>query len=157
MTGIDLNRAAIESAQLQNGYAWAIDTRDWDYFRTLFTPDVVAAYPNETYQGMDSWLDFFIPFHDTCAWTQHMMTNHLVGSDGDGVWATCYGQIAWTFQGQPDRLLRAGAVYRDRLVLHGGAWRIARRRLDLVLTQVATPLPAGVTLPMSVLDVADVS
>jgi hypothetical protein len=57
----DLSRAAVESMRLQNGYALAIDAREWDYFRTLFTPDVQARYPHASFNGMDDWLGNFIP------------------------------------------------------------------------------------------------
>ena len=70
----DLSRVAVEATRLQNGYALAIDARDWDSFRTLFTPDVFARYPNSDYHGIDDWLKFFIPFHDECAWTLHVLT-----------------------------------------------------------------------------------
>jgi hypothetical protein len=157
MTAIDLNQIAVESRRAQNGYAWAIDTRDWDSFRTLFTPDVVAVYPTGTYSGIASWLDFFIPFHDGCAWTLHMMTNHLVGADDNGVWASCYGWVQWVYQAKQDRINRAAVVYRDRLVYHDGAWRIAHRRLDQVLSEAGTSIPPGLKLPNSVLDFADLS
>ena len=72
----------MEAMRLQNGYALAIDARDWELFRTVFTPDVRADYPHAVFDGMEAWLGNFIPFHDTCAWTVHEITNHVVGEDG---------------------------------------------------------------------------
>jgi ketosteroid isomerase-like protein len=141
--------------RLQNGYALAVDTRDWDYFATLFTPDVLAFYPGSEYRGMDDWLASFVPFHAGCGWTLHMMANHVVGEDGDGIWGTCYGWIQWTRDDDPGRINRASVLYRDRLRNDGGTWRIVRRKLDLLAHQPAAPLPAGATLPRSVLDLSD--
>ena len=151
----DLSRVAAEATRLQNGYALAIDARDWDSFRTLFTPDVFARYPNSDYHGIDDWLKFFIPFHDECAWTLHVLTNHVAGRDGDGIWATCYGWVQWTRHAKPGYISRAEVLFRDRLVSEHGAWRIARRKLDLLSTQPEVPMTPGVTLVNSVLDLAD--
>jgi hypothetical protein len=147
----DQSGTAVAAMRLQNGYAHAIDTRDWEYFRTLFVPDVVADYPNRIYTSMDEWLDHFIPFHDGCTWTQHAMTNHVVGVDANGVWATCLGFVEWIVSEQPDTLNRARAFYRDRLVERDGGWLIARRRLDLVKAQRSTPIPADADFPISIL------
>jgi hypothetical protein len=98
MPASDLSRVAVEAMRLQNGYALAIDARDWELFRTVFTPDVQADYPHGTFDGMDAWLDNFIPFHDTCAWTVHEITNHVVGEDSQGIWGTCYGWVRWTMK-----------------------------------------------------------
>src|SRR4051794_16042302 len=91
----DLWPVSAAATQLQNAYAWAVDTRDWALFTTLFTPDVQATYPHTHYAGMEAWLENFIPFHDDCQWTRHAMSNHLVGQDDAGTWAQCYGEIEW--------------------------------------------------------------
>jgi hypothetical protein len=153
----DLRAVAVDAAQLQNGYAVAIDTRDWDYFATLFAPDVVAVYPNDTYEGISTWLEFFVAFHDGCLWTQHVMSTHLVGADEHGIWASCYGSVRWVHQDEPDRINHSEVIYRDRLERSGASWRIARRRLDLVLQEPSVAIPAGLTLPNSILDFADMS
>ena len=98
MASKGLGSVASKSMQLQNGYAYAVDTRDWDRFRTLFTPDVVATYAGTVYDGMEQWLEFFVPFHDGCQWTRHEMSNHLVGEDADGYWGICYGFVEWTMR-----------------------------------------------------------
>jgi hypothetical protein len=155
VTAGDLSRVAVEAMRLQNGYALAIDARDWELFRTVFTPDVRADYPHGVFEGVEGWLGNFIPFHDTCAWTVHEITNHVVGSDGQGVWATCYGWIRWTMKDNPGYINRAEVLFRDRLRSDGGTWRIARRTLRMLSSQPAAPVPAGYTLVQSVLDLAD--
>ncbi len=157
MPSTALSTVAIESLRLQNGYADDVDTRNWDHFRTLFTPDVIADYPNEVYQGMEAWLVNFVPFHDECTWTLHEMTNHNVGEDANGIWGTCYGFVEWTHRDTPDRLNRSRVIYRDRLVEQDGVWRISRRTLKILMSQPGVPLPQGATFPNSVLDFADVS
>jgi hypothetical protein len=155
MPASDLSTAALEATRLQNGYALAIDTRAWDYFRTLFTPGVRVRYPHGTFDGMDDWLGNFIPFHDACGWTSHVITNHVVGEDEHGIWATCYGFVQWTVKDQPGLINRATVLFRDRLVSDDGGWRIARRKLNLLMDEIGVPLPPGVVLRRSVLDLAD--
>jgi hypothetical protein len=157
----DLSKVAVEAMRLQNGYALAIDARDWDLFRTVFTPDVVADYPHGTFDGLDDWLGNFIPFHDTCAWTVHEITNHVVGEDSRGVWGTCYGWIRWTMKDKPGRINRAEVLFRDRLRADGmdgtdgAGWRIARRKLRMLSSQPDAPIADGYNLMQSVLDLAD--
>jgi hypothetical protein len=151
----DLSRVALAAMRLQNGYALAVDTRDWELFRTLFTSDVRADYPHAAFDGMDAWLDNFIPFHDTCAWTVHEITNHVIGEDSQGTWGTCYGWIRWTMKDKPGYINRAEVLYRDRLREDGGTWRIAQRNLRLLSSMPGAPIPAGYNLLQSVLDLAD--
>jgi hypothetical protein len=151
----DLSLVAVEAMRLQNAYALAIDARDWELFRTVFTPDVRADYPHGVFSGVEEWLGTFIPFHDTCGWTVHEITNHVVGSDPSGVWGTCYGWIRWTMKDSPDRINRAEVLFRDRLRSDDGTWRIARRTLRLLSSQPGAALPAGFSLVQSVLDLAD--
>lgn len=155
MPGPGLSTVAVEAMRLQNGYALAIDARDWELFRSVFTADVQADYPHGVFDGMDAWLGNFIPFHDTCAWTVHEITNHVVGADSGGIWGACYGWIRWTLKDNPGYLNRAEVLFRDRLVEDGGTWRIARRKLRLLSTQPQVPLPDGYTLVQSVLDLTD--
>ena len=152
----DLSRVAVEAMRLQNGYALAIDARDWELFRTVFTHDVLADYPHGVFHGMEDWLGNFIPFHDTCAWTVHEITNHVVGEDRAGIWGTCYGWIRWTRKDKPGFINRAEVLFRDRLrEEEDGAWRIARRTLWLLSAQPGAAVPAGYSLVQSVLDLAD--
>ncbi|MEV6338579.1 nuclear transport factor 2 family protein [Nocardia vinacea] len=157
MTSSELDDIAIEAMRLQNGYARAIDTRDWDLFRALFTPDVVAEYPGMPFSGIEHWLEFFVPFHDDCTWILHAMTNHVVGMDADGVWGTCYGFVEWTMRDRPKLINRSRTLYRDRLIQQNGSWVIARRKCDLLMNQADAPIPDGITYPNSVLDLADIS
>jgi len=154
--GAGLSTVAVEAMRLQNGYALAIDARDWELFQTLFTPDVQADYPHAVFDGMAAWLGNFIPFHDTCAWTVHEITNHVVGRDSQGIWAACYGWVRWTMKDSPGYINRSEVLFRDRLRQDGdGTWRIARRKLRQLSAHHQAPIPEGYTLLESVLDLAD--
>ena len=147
---VDTRLVALEARLLQNTYAHAIDARNWDLFRTVFAPDVAADYPRRRYEGIAEWLDDFVPFHDACSWTLHMMSNHLVGHDADGVWASCYGDVRWQLTASADRYSHALGMYQDRLALIDGAWVIARRKFRMVLLRPDVPMADGMALPTSV-------
>jgi hypothetical protein len=155
MPASDLSRVALEAMRLQNAYALAIDARDWELFRTVFTPDVQADYPHSKFDGMEAWLDNFIPFHDSCAWTVHEITNHVVGKDSHGIWGSCYGWVRWTMKDKPGYINRAEVLFRDRLREDDGTWRIARRKLRMLSGWQEAPLPDGYNLVQSVQDLAD--
>lgn len=150
----ELTDVAVAARLLQNGYAYAVDIRDWSYFATLFTPEIRAEYPNTQYNGMAEWLSEFIPFHDECGWTSHVLTNHLVGEDESGIWATCYGWVQWTHNGKPDHLNRATVLFRDRLEQRAGEWLIGRRKLHVLMSE-SVPIPSGLSFPNSILGLAD--
>jgi hypothetical protein len=46
-------------------------------------------------------------------------------------------------------------LFRDRLVSDGGTWRIARRKLSVLMDEIGAPIPAGVVMRPSILDLAD--
>lgn len=143
---------ALVARELQNTYAHAIDTRDWGLFRSVFTPDVQVRTDHGTIDGIDAWLDYFIPFHDECGWTLHVMTNHRASEDPDGVRATCYGDIRWTHRSHPDTFKRAASLYQDVLTRVDGSWRISERRFSVLVTETVSPIPDHLTLWTSVLD-----
>ena len=62
----------------------------------------------------------------------HEITNHVVGEDSQGIWATCYGWVRWTMKDKPGYINRAEVLFRDRLREDGGTWRIARRKLRML-------------------------
>jgi hypothetical protein len=46
-------------------------------------------------------------------------------------------------------------LFRDRLVSDGGTWRIARRKLNVLMDEIGAPIPDGVVMRPSILDLAD--
>ena len=109
-----------------------------------------GGLPGTALRGMAEWLDAFVPFHDTCTWTFHVMTNHLVGHDSGGVWASCYGDVRWQLDASVDRYSHALGMYQDRLVAVDGGWIVAHRKFRMVMYRPDIPLPDGMAFPTSV-------
>src|SRR2546427_8065013 len=77
------DRIAIDD--LMNAYARAIDTKDWDLLRTLFTPDALLDYTHEgggrgDIDDATAWLSKALAPFSMC---QHIVANRSVEIDGD--------------------------------------------------------------------------
>lgn len=109
-------------------YATALDTRDWALFESLFTPDAVWEYPagGEQHIGPGRIADRIRPTITQLDGTQHVMTNHVVGVEGDTAKHTCYYLAQHLKDGK--RFLAAGR-YEDELRRVEGRWLLAGRVL----------------------------
>ncbi|HEY6471654.1 MAG TPA: nuclear transport factor 2 family protein [Acidimicrobiales bacterium] len=118
-------------------YASGIDRRDWDLFRSCFTPDCAVDYGEiGVWSGVDEITTFMIAVHENCGYTLHRISNVDVEALGDGARARSY--VDAVIMGPDNRDgVRALGFYDDRLVHSERAgWRIARR--DFTTVHVGT-------------------
>ena len=113
-------------------FGWALDTRDWELFASLFTEEVdvdlpALGAPTGT-MPRASLVEFFQrPFHRPVEEmnTQQLYGNIVIDLDGDDATARSYllghHHVAGMADGE-DVELRA--VYRDQLVRTGDGWKI---------------------------------
>jgi hypothetical protein len=121
-----------EISDLTSRYAMAVDSKDWDAYRTLFSDDAAIDYTDAG--GVAGSLDEVVPWLAEalgfCCATQHNMTSQVVEFDGDDDARACTYYIAQHVMldgsGGEALLLFAG-FYRDVLRRVDGTWRIARR------------------------------
>ena len=108
-------------------YATALDSRDWELWRTCFTEDAVLDY--ETSGVFDR--EGFVAYASkalTFAVTQHYVVNHVVELDGDRARSRSY-VLAQHVYAADGALFSLGGVYDDELVRTLDGWRVARRHL----------------------------
>ena len=123
-------RAAIGNVIVR--YALAVDSRDFDALRDLFTPDARAKYGD---WFDDSGVDKIIPFVSGVAHfevTQHFFGQSLIEVRGDEADARTYSNNHHFYtddDGQRYAIVQ-GNLYTQRFVRRDGEWRIA----DLTLT-----------------------
>ncbi|MFZ2242453.1 MAG: nuclear transport factor 2 family protein [Gordonia amarae] len=113
-------------------YASGIDRRDWELFRTAFTPDCVLDYGQiGTWNGIDEVVAFMRMSHEGAGHTLHRLSNFAVDVDGDGANATTYVDALVM---APDGASGVNAIgfYEDVLVRGDEGWRISRRRFTTV-------------------------
>lgn len=133
----------------QTAYGAAIDCREWEWFRDLFTTDVVADYRIAdgtklgTWEGLDAWLEAFIEIHEPLIDTQHMMLSHLAKLDGDRGKAFCYGLIKVRYRAKPQELVTMTGYYDDEVRREGGIWKICKRTFQGTLYYQYSPIPEG--------------
>lgn len=114
-------------------YASGIDRRDWDLFRSCFTPDCAVDYGEiGVWSGVEEIIAYMIDVHANCGYTLHRISNVAVETLGDGVSARSY--VDAVIMGPDNRDgVRAMGFYADYLVHtdHAG-WRIAQRKFTTV-------------------------
>jgi 3-phenylpropionate/cinnamic acid dioxygenase small subunit len=118
-------------------YASGIDRRDWELFRSCFTPDCAVDYGEiGLWRGVEEITAFMIAVHENCGHTLHRISNVAVEPVGDGVRARSY--VDAVIMGPDNRDgVRAIGFYEDHLVHSDGAgWQIAQR--DFTTVHVGT-------------------
>ena len=107
-------------------YAAAVDTRDWDRLRSVFTKDAVLDYsvfggPRGTVDDAVEWMSSALT---RVSMTQHLITNVLIqlGSDTAEVESRVFNPL-----GADDHVFLVGGSYHDRVERTADGWRIAER------------------------------
>lgn len=125
------DRMAID--EVLDAYAAALDTKDWDTLRTLFTPDAVVDYTEEG--GVRGTIDEAIVwFEKTVAnftASQHFVTNRRIKVNGDEATVNAY---IFSPLGAPNgngglTLVFAGGAYEDVLKRTPDGWRFSARTI----------------------------
>jgi 3-phenylpropionate/cinnamic acid dioxygenase small subunit len=122
------DRLAISDVLIR--YATALDTRNWDLFRTCFTDDCVCDYdpvgPREGYADFEALARGYV---EPLAATQHLVTNHVIEISGDTATARSYAH-AMHVSATGAQFVIAGA-YEDELVRTSDGWRIRHRKFPI--------------------------
>jgi 3-phenylpropionate/cinnamic acid dioxygenase small subunit len=118
-------------------YASGIDRRDWELFRSCFTPNCAVDYGEiGIWNGVDEITAYMIAVHENCGYTLHRISNVDVEAQGDAARARSY--VDAVIMGPDNRDgVRALGFYDDRLVRSERAgWQIAQR--DFTTVHVGT-------------------
>jgi 3-phenylpropionate/cinnamic acid dioxygenase small subunit len=124
----------IEIDDLLTRYATAVDTRDWDLYQTVFTPDAFIDYTSSggirgELTEVTKWLsDALSGF----SMSQHLVTNRDIRLAGDTATSRSYfyNPMGRTKRDGTLDLMFVGGYYRDQLRRTGDGWRIAERIQD---------------------------
>lgn len=124
----------LEIADVLYRYATALDTRDLELLREVFTPDVVYVMGvRGELSGVDAIVRKLDEVLGGLEATQHLITNPVIEVDGDTARSTSYvrAQHYLTGNGTGGNTLDMGGSYRDELVRTAHGWRIERRVLEI--------------------------
>lgn len=119
-----------EVGQAKYRYAYALDTRDWNLYRSLLADEVTVDFRGLGYRGgprrrsRDWWVGQVRALLDGFDITQHVMSSPLVEEADDGVALTVYLQAHHRLHADdPDeRHYTIGGKYEDRLRRENGMW-----------------------------------
>jgi 3-phenylpropionate/cinnamic acid dioxygenase small subunit len=127
------DRAAI--VRLTHDYAWALDERDWDALREVFTADVVADLGEGGQQGIDEVIPPVSTALGPFDASHHVVSTHQITIDGDRAQGRCYliaQHVRRTAVGGPN--FTVGGRYEDQYVRTADGWRISTRRIVVTWT-----------------------
>ena len=113
-------------------YACAVDDRDWETVRSVFTEDAVLDYtvfrgPRGSAAEVAEWTAKALQAIDA---SQHFITNVRVRIDGDEATAESYVYSPLALAGGAG-VMHTGGSYSDRLRRTADGWRIAERVASL--------------------------
>ncbi len=124
----------IEIDDLLSRYATAVDTRDWDLYRTVFTADAVIDYTSSggIRGGLAEVTEWLSDALSGFSMSQHMVTNRDIRLAGDTATSRSYfyNPMGRTRRDGTLALMFVGGYYRDRLRRTGDGWRITERIQD---------------------------
>jgi 3-phenylpropionate/cinnamic acid dioxygenase small subunit len=120
-----------EIVAVQNRYAEACDTRNFDLFESVFTEDALTEYVTQERMGRAERIASIRSHLGGCGPTQHLLGNYDVEVDGDEARASCYVAATHVGKERPDLTYDMFGIYRDRLVRTPQGWRIAHRSLEI--------------------------
>ncbi|GAB92672.1 nuclear transport factor 2 family protein [Gordonia rhizosphera] len=120
-------RAAIEEVLMR--YATAIDTKNWELFRTCFIDDAALDY-GAIGQWTDSAgvTDFMAAAHEGMSDTKHMLHNMVIDLvDDRHATAVTYVHTVQRLAADPKQWIDGVGQYADEFVRTSQGWRISRR------------------------------
>ena len=131
----------LEIEDLLTRYATAVDTRDWDLYKTVFTADAVIDYTSSggIRGGLDEVTKWLSEVLSLFSMSQHLVTNRDIRVDGDAATSRSYlyNPMATAKRDGSLELMFVGGYYRDRLRRTAHGWRIAERIEDTAWTSTS--------------------
>lgn len=121
---------------LASRYCWALDAKDFEELRNIFTSDAFAILGGTECHGIDAIIKRISSALTRLDASHHLVGSHVVTVDGDCADHKCYLQAQHVLQGTEggDLWLVAG-TYEDQMVRTRNGWRIKERILSRVWTE----------------------
>jgi ketosteroid isomerase-like protein len=125
----------LEIAALLNRYARAVDTKDWELYRSVFTEDAHIDYSAGVFQGsLDGAVEFFTGlFSQLVTMSMHYITNIESDIDGDTAHVRAMFHNPTTFKDVAE-LATFGGYYHHELVRTPHGWRSRNLREEMMWT-----------------------
>jgi 3-phenylpropionate/cinnamic acid dioxygenase small subunit len=125
----------LEITALLKRYARAVDTKDWDLYRTVFTEDAHIDYSADVFTGsLDEAVEFFSgDFSALVSMSMHYITNIESDIDGDTARVRAMFYNPTQIKGLAE-LSTFGGYYHHDLFRTPDGWRSRHLREEMVWT-----------------------
>lgn len=126
-----------EISDVFNKYALALDTRNWDLFRSIFTEDAVAdlssLQPGVIFSGAEELVAYARRTISALEVTQHMITNHSHDIDGDTAKCMAYLHGQHVAKNDIGELIQCvlGGYYCYDMARTATGWKIKKYSLNI--------------------------
>ena len=110
---------------LLNRYARAVDTKDWELYRSVFTDDALIDYSSAgaVVGTRDEVVDWFAANFGAIPWTMHYITNvEILDSSGDAATVRAMFYNPMLLPGMTE-MSACGGYYHHEVVRTGDGWR----------------------------------
>jgi ketosteroid isomerase-like protein len=123
----------LEIAALLYRYARAVDTKDWELYRSVFTEDAVIDYSSAgaVVGSRDEVVDWFAANFGFIPWSMHYITNIEAEVDGDTAIVRAMFYNPMQLPGMTE-MSSCGGYYHHELVRTSDGWRSRDLREDNV-------------------------
>jgi len=123
----------VEIAALLNSYARAVDVKDWDLYRSVFTDDAHIDYSSAgaVVGGRDEVVDWFAANFGVIPWSMHYITNIESDVDGDTAKVRAMFYNPMQLPGMAE-MSYCGGYYHHELVRTPDGWRSRHLREENV-------------------------
>jgi hypothetical protein len=128
----------LDVAETVYRYAYSVDRRDWDLYRSLFAETVTVDFssfdPDQAPRVLraDDWVAGIVPLFTGLAATQHSMTNPIATVEDDVAEITMSMQARHVYDpDDPASWYTVGGFYDDTLVRVDGRWLLSGVRLTV--------------------------
>ena len=112
-------------------YTWALDTKQFDDLRDVFTPDATGMLHGVACNDAEAIIARISGALTRLDGSQHLIGNHQVRIDGDTATCRCQLQSQHVKRGtEGGETYIIGGTYEDRLVRTSNGWRISHRTME---------------------------
>lgn len=122
------DRIALQDVMLR--YALAVDNKDYEGYRSLFTEDVhVIGLTADDMHGMEVFFPWWKEAIDRYDSTQHLFSPMLAEVEGDYAKTQSHLQALHYPKGDPEMTVTLWATYKTDMKKIEGEWKICRHEL----------------------------
>lgn len=122
--------------ELQNRYAYSIDSGNYDKLDAMFTPDATYHFVTGSTNNIEGLKSTIQDALKPLTTSQHINGNQWAEIEGDRATAGCYFKVHMYKQGLADgEHFEMGGRYDDELIRTSEGWRFSKRTITILWSE----------------------